>query len=209
MILLSFFIIAIKLQKQLADIISKVSPCDLVSFDAIESAMDNLPIKEKSFKGMLSPNKSFAYSTNEVSRDAFGGFSGADKPPEDMEQSYANVPIMKQMNSKEALPQMSSLHHQVPHQLPLPIPASMTYTQHSRAAASQVPMRMSYGISQGMNTQVHASYQMTYPRPLSAPSHVSPYYPSQRYPPSYGYPYYPQYGYPMGQSSWQQRPNYY
>ncbi|RIA96544.1 hypothetical protein C1645_373431 [Glomus cerebriforme] len=219
--------LAIKLQNKLANIISEVSPSDIVSLDSIEYAMDNLLIKEAFFKGTLPPDKSFAHPTNEVSRDAFVSFSGVEKSSEDMEQAEyprndVNVSTT-QMKSEEALPQVSlagpspltphsvshtipqsvssqSLHHSTSH--PLPISASMTYPQPSRA---QVPMRMPYGSSQVMP----ASYQMTYSRP---PSHVPPYYhhPSQRYHPSYGYSYYPQYSsYTMSHSTWQQRPSYY
>ncbi|CAI2166907.1 14705_t:CDS:2 [Funneliformis geosporum] len=195
-----------KLQKQLANLISNVSPSDIVSFSAIEDAMDNLLIKERSFKGVLPPNKSFAHPTNEVSRDVFGNLS---KSSVNM-NSYARNEA--RMNSKEAVTNSAShhqsmpsqsLHHPTPHHLP-----SMAYAQSSRAAASQVPMRMQYGASQGTSTQMHASYQMTYSRPLPTQSQVQPYYSSQRYP-SYGYPYYPQYGYSMGHSTWQQRPSYY
>ncbi|CAG8592072.1 12576_t:CDS:2 [Funneliformis caledonium] len=214
-----------KLQKQLANLISKVSPSDIVSFSAVENAMDNLLIKERSFKGVLPPNKSFAHPTNEVSRDVFGNLSRKEISSVDRNNTYA-----RNMNSKDTLPQGSlagpssvtnsasrqqsmpsqSLHHPTPHQLPLPMSASMPYTQSSRATASQVPMRMQYGASQGTSTQMHANYQMTYSRPLPTQSQVPTYYPSQpsqRYP--YGYPYYPQYGYSMGHSSWQQRPSYY
>lgn len=204
--------IANKLRDKLASIISEVAPSDIVSFDSIEYTMDNLPTKEKFFKGMLPPDKSFAYHTNEVSRDAFSTFSGVEKSSEDMEAEYTRNDLngaTTQMKSEDVL-------SQVPHSVPqtisqqplhhstsstshsLPISASMTYPR------AQVQMRMSYGTSQVMPT----SYQTTYQRPTS---HVLPYYhPSQRYPPTYGYPYYPQYGgYPMSHSAWQQRSSYF
>ncbi|GES93277.1 LPXTG cell wall anchor domain-containing protein [Rhizophagus clarus] len=161
--------LAIKLRDKLASIISEVTPSDIVSFDSIEYAMDNLPIKEKFFK----------------------------------------VPSLEQLKSEDSLPQapqsvpqtisQQSLHHSTSSAShPLPISSSMTYPR------TQIPMRMSYGTSQGMP----ASYQTTYQRTTS---HVPPYYhPSQRYPPTYGYPYYPQYGgYPMSHSAWQQRSSYF
>ncbi|CAG8489452.1 202_t:CDS:2 [Rhizophagus irregularis] len=204
--------LANKLRDKLASIISEVAPSDIVSFDSIEYTMDNLPTKEKFFKGMLPPDKSFAYHTNEVSRDAFSTFSGVEKSSEDMEAEYTRNDLngaTTQMKSEDVL-------SQVPHSVPqtisqqplhhstsstshsLPISASMTYPR------AQVQMRMSYGTSQVMPT----SYQTTYQRPTS---HVLPYYhPSQRYPPTYGYPYYPQYGgYPMSHSAWQQRSSYF
>ncbi|PKK77981.1 hypothetical protein RhiirC2_10748 [Rhizophagus irregularis] len=161
--------LANKLRDKLASIISEVAPSDIVSFDSIEYTMDNLPTKEKFFKGMLPPDKSFAYHTNEVSRDAFSTFSGVEKSSEDMEAEYTRNDLngaTTQMKSEDVL-------SQVPHSVPqtisqqplhhstsstshsLPISASMTYPR------AQVQMRMSYGPSQVMPTSYQTSLLST------------------------------------------------
>ncbi|KAI9484974.1 hypothetical protein BDB00DRAFT_792477 [Zychaea mexicana] len=57
--------IAKALEKRMHKLASKVAPKDLTESEAVEAAMDRLPLREPAYRGSLPPNKPFAYPTNE------------------------------------------------------------------------------------------------------------------------------------------------
>ncbi|KAI8141653.1 hypothetical protein BJV82DRAFT_618577 [Fennellomyces sp. T-0311] len=57
--------IAKALEKRMHRLASKVSPKDLTDPEAVEAAMDRLPLRESAYRGTLPSNKFFAYPTSE------------------------------------------------------------------------------------------------------------------------------------------------